>query len=331
MTGDLVLSARTLDRLPASVARPGPRSGEAPGIVHLGAGAFHRAHQAVHTEEAGDGWGILAVSPRNPAAAEALSTQDGYFSVTEQDGHGSRLGVVGSIVSALALPGREAELTAAVAAPSTRVVTLTITEQGYADRSVLRHLLTGLLARLDAGGEPLAIVACDNLRNADRLLPRALDELARELDPGRYRALADYLGTVGFPSSVVDRITPATSPDDLAAVAARLGVADRAAVVTEPYRMWVLTDEFPAGRPKWENAGVSFVAEVEPYEQRKLRLLNGTHSALAYLGQLGDHATIADAVADPWCAGFARALANPAHQGSATASAMVAWSPSWPR
>ncbi|MFD8497463.1 mannitol dehydrogenase family protein [Amycolatopsis sp. NPDC059657] len=311
MTGEpTVLSAGVLPHLPATIRQPSRRGAAPPGIVHIGPGAFHRAHQAVYTEDAGDGWQILAVSPRSTITADHLAAQDCYFSVTELDGRHERTRVIGSISQALALARQPAAFDDAIAAPSTRVVTLTITEQGYAEQAALGQLVSGLLARLDGHAEPLAIVACDNLRNADLVLPRALDALARGLDPGRYRAFSDYLATsVSFPASVVDRITPTATAGDLSAIADRLGVTDRAAVITEPDKLWVLTDEFPAGRPSWDKAGAIFVGDVEPYEQRKLRLLNGVHSALAYLGTLCDHETIAEAVADPRLEGFARTFA----------------------
>ncbi|RJQ90028.1 mannitol dehydrogenase family protein [Amycolatopsis panacis] len=251
MTGEAhVLSASTLPRLPTTIRRPAGRDVAPPRIVHIGLGAFHRAHQAVYTEDAGDGWQILAVSPRSTASADQQAAQAGYYSVTELDGSATRTRVIGSISQALALTRQPEAFIAAIAAPSTSIVTLTITEQGYVDRAALGHLVSGLLARLDATAEPLAIVACDNLRNGDRTLPRALGALARELDPGRNRALSDFLAScVSFPASVVDRITPAATTADLSAVAARLGVIDRAAVITEPYKLWVLTDEFPLPIP----------------------------------------------------------------------------------
>ncbi|WP_020497329.1 mannitol dehydrogenase family protein [Sciscionella marina] len=310
------LSAHALERLPAAVGQPRPRSGVAPGIVHIGPGAFHRAHQAGYTERAlsddgDDRWSIFAISPRSTGIAERLEAQDGYYSVTEMDGHRARTGVVGAISVTAAERARPGSIASAIAARTTRIVTLTVTEHGYADQDMLGRLTDGLLSRLDAHAEPLTMLACDNLRNADRVLPTALHSFARGLEPGRARALISYLAeSVTFPASVVDRITPATTQADLAMVSARLGLEDLAAVVTEPYRQWVLTDEFPAGRPRWETAGVQFTADVEPAEQQKLRLLNGTHSALAYLGSLCDHPTIAAATADVRLDEFVRAMAE---------------------
>ncbi|ANY07118.1 mannitol dehydrogenase family protein [Pseudonocardia sp. HH130630-07] len=307
------LSAATLARVPERMrprARPGGAAtaagaGAAPGIVHLGPGAFHRAHQAVHTEDAtaasgDDRWGILGVAPRSTGVVDRLAAQDCLYSLTEAGARGRSTRVVGALTATLALTRDRPEVVAAIASPHTRIVTLTITEDGYTGGDAVTVLADGLLARLAAGATPVALVSCDNVRNRDQVLRRAVDAAAARLEPGRRRALAEFVaGAVTFPGSVVDRITPAATDRDAALASAALGVRDAAAVVTEPYSSWVLTDDFPGGRPRWEDAGVTFAADVEPFERLKLRVLNAAHSALAYLGGPAGHRTIAAAAGDP--------------------------------
>lgn len=276
-------------------------------MVHLGLGAFHRSHQAWYTQHAGDSaqWGIAAFTGRRPEAAAVLAEQDGLFTVVERSGTGDSFEVIGSIAEAVdgADVGRLAEL---VAAPDTAIVTLTITEAAYAavdsdmdDNSTpLARLVTALAARRDAGTGPLAVVSCDNLAENGTVARQAIGVLARAKDAD----LAAWIDSnVSFVSTSVDRITPRTTPDDVAAVAEQCGYRDQAAVVTEPFHNWILSGDFPAGRPQWEDAGAVFVDDIEPYENRKLWLLNGAHSILAYAGQLRSHSTVAEALADPVC------------------------------
>ena len=282
-------------------------------IVHLGLGAFHRSHQAWFTQHAGDAgeWGIASFTGRRPDAAEVLAAQDGLFTVVERSDSGDTFEVVGSIVEAVdgANVDRLVEL---VAAPQTAVVTLTITEAAYGfaadDVTLLRagekpttplgRLVLGLAARRDSDAGSLAVVSCDNLSDNGNVARRAVADLARGVDAG----LADWIDTsVSFVSTSVDRITPRTTPEDVALVSERCRYRDAAPVVAEPFRNWVLSGDFPAGRPRWEDAGAVFVDHIEPYENRKLWLLNGAHSILAYAGQLRGHTTVAEALADPVC------------------------------
>lgn len=302
-------------------------TGKAPvRIVHMGLGAFHRSHQAWYTQHAGDAaeWGIASFTGRRPDAAEVLAAQDGLYTVVERSDAGDSFEVIGSIVEAVdgADVGRFVEL---VAAPLTSVITLTITEAAYrlkadgkldseasdvaADLALLAdgsgkpttplgRLVLGLAGRRDADAGPLAVVCCDNLSNNGTVARNAVLGMAKAFDAG----LAAWINAnVSFVSTSVDRITPRTTNADVDAVAAACGYRDESPVVTEPFHNWVLRGDFPAGRPRWEDAGAIFVDEIEPYENRKLWLLNGAHSLLAYAGQLRGHKTVAEALADDSC------------------------------
>lgn len=294
-------------------------------IVHLGLGAFHRSHQAWYTQQAPDAadWGIAAFTGRRPDAAVALAEQDGLYTLVERADNGDSFTVVGSIVEAL--DGADvARLARLVAAPATAVVTLTITEAAYglgadgkldttapgvaadlvrlasgdAPATPLGRLVLALGARRDAGSGPLAVVCCDNLSNNGAVAREAVAGFAGALDAG----LAAWIAKeVSFVSTSVDRITPRTTGEDIAGVQAACGYGDSSPVIAEPFSSWVLSGDFPAGRPRWEDAGALFVEDIEPYENRKLWLLNGAHSLLAYAGQLRGHSTVAEALADPVC------------------------------
>ncbi|NQX28226.1 mannitol dehydrogenase family protein [Microbacteriaceae bacterium VKM Ac-2854] len=296
-------------------------------IVHLGLGAFHRAHQAWYTDavDTAHDWGIAAFTGRSATAAEELAPQDGLFTVIERSAAGDGAAIVGSIVEASADTER---LIALIAAPETAIITTTVTEAGYRlladgapnvdDPAVLADLdpavspttslgriLRGLAARRAAGAGPIAIVPCDNMPDNGPFVGRGLRLLAERADP----QLAAWIGeNVSFVSTSVDRITPKTTAADLETAAELTGFADAAAVVTEPFRDWVLSGDFPAGRPAWEEAGARFVDDIEPFERRKLWLLNGSHSLLAYAARLRGHKTVAAAVADPVCRGWVNAF-----------------------
>lgn len=274
------------------------------GIVHLGLGAFHRAHQAVLTQRAmlaaGGDWSICAVAQRNPTVRDALRAQDCLFTVAERDATGERLEVVGSIREVLLATQQQDRLTVLLAAETTHVVTITVTEAGYGE-PLLGQLIRGLRTRraTDAG---LTVISCDNLPDNGRRLARLVTAHAEP-------ALADWIGRrVTFPNSVVDQIVPAATDADVRGVADRLGLLDQGVVVGEPYRQWVIEDRFAGPRPAWERAGVELVADVGPYQRAKLRLLNGTHSALAYLGMLAGFATMAEVAGRPEFAGYVERL-----------------------
>ncbi|WP_458780997.1 mannitol dehydrogenase family protein [Arthrobacter sp. D3-16] len=304
--------------------RPGPKAPVR--IVHLGLGAFHRSHQAWYTQQAGDAaeWGIAAFTGRRPDAALTLAGQDGLYTLVERADAGDSFTVVDSIVEAVdgADVKRLADL---VAAPGTAVVTLTLTEAAYglgadgrfdtaapdvaADLAMLGtgsgipatplgRLVLALAARRDAGSGPVAVVCCDNLSNNGAVARQAVAGFARALDSG-LAAWTD--GNVSFVSTSVDRITPRITDEDIAEVQHACGYRDNSPVVAEPFSSWVLSGDFPAGRPRWEDAGALFVDDIEPYENRKLWLLNGAHSLLAYAGHLRGHSTVAEALSDPLC------------------------------
>ena len=318
------LSNQTLAQLPAEVARPSyDRDAVRIGVVHLGLGAFHRAHQAAVFDaalRAGDPrWGIVGVSLRSPATRDRLAPQDGLYTLQECCGTGGRLRVIGAIRDLLVAPERPEAVVAALASPDVHIVTLTVTEKGYkldpssgvldrADPDV-RHdlsrpetprtapgfIATGLARRRANGLPPFTSLCCDNLPNNGGRLRGAVLELARSHDA----ALAGWIAAqAAFPQTMVDRIVPATTDDDVRALASRIGLEDRGMVKTEPFLQWVIEDRFCGPRPDLAAvAGVELVQSVGPWEEAKLRLLNGAHSAIAYLGGLHDIEFVHEVVA----------------------------------
>jgi fructuronate reductase len=269
-------------------------------MVHLGLGGFFRAHQAWYTGAAPDAadWGIAAFTGRSRALADRLSDQDGRYTLITRGPERDEMAVQTAVVAAH--PGTDLDTWCAyLARPQVAVVTLTVTEAAYQPSStVAEKLVAGLAARRAAGAGPLAVVSCDNLAGNGGVTAGIVRDRAGSVDP----ALAGWIdGEVSFVTTMVDRITPRTTPDDVRAVAAETGWADAVPVVTEPFTEWVLSGGFPAGRPAWEAAGARFVSDVTPHEMRKLLLLNGGHSLLAYAGSARGHETIAEAIADPDC------------------------------
>jgi fructuronate reductase len=293
------------------------------GIVHLGIGNFHRAHEAVYTEEAmlaaGGDWGICGVTLQGDVAKrDALMAQDGLYSVIERGPDGVRVTVVRALKEVLAMPYDRTRLFALLADENVRIVSLTVTEKGYCrdtktgdvdrDHPGIAHDLThpqepstvpGILSaalalRREAGTPPFTVLSCDNLSHNGAALKQAVVSFARARDA----ALADWIDTqVAFPSTMVDRIVPSTTDADREAASHALNMEDAAPVPCEPFRQWVIEDRFPAGRPAWEKAGAQLVDDVMPFEIAKLRMLNGTHSTLAYLSMLAGFATIDEAIA----------------------------------
>lgn len=303
------------------------------GIVHLGLGAFFRAHGAVYVEQAvaasGGDWGILGVSLQSPDMRDRLMPQGGTYWAVEQGPAGEIARHVQIVQGVLVAREDPQAVLDAMAAPATRIVSLTVTEKGYCHdpasgrlnpdhpdiahdltqplpRSAPGFLVRALALRHKAGLPPFTVLCCDNLPDNGRVLRGVILDMARRFDPG----LADWIADQGrFPSTMVDRIVPATKPEDIARVAALTGAQDDAPVMHEPFRQWVVQDDFVSGaRPDLGAAGVQLVADVAPFEHMKLRMLNGTHSALAYLGYLAGHETIADTVADPAFATFVKRL-----------------------
>jgi fructuronate reductase len=265
-------------------------------IVHLGLGAFHRAHQVWFTQQADPGWGIAAFSGRSTRLAATLAAQDCAYTLVER---GPDADVFRRMTSLVRAGGADQPdgFDRLVADPSVSVVTMTVTEGGYEPGGIaaLRLLRALDLRRRSTGAGPIAVVPCDNIRGNGARIRSALLESA----DGDHE-LEQWLGeNVSFVDTVSDRITPATSAADIDLVARETGRQDCAPVVTEPFAEWVLSGEFPAGRPAWEQAGARFVDDIRPFELRKLRLLNGGHLLLALAGLRRGHTTVAEAMADP--------------------------------
>jgi fructuronate reductase len=318
------LSSQTLPKVPADVARPRYQRGAvANGIVHLGIGAFQRAHQAMYTEaalNAGDRrWGIIGASLRSPSVRDALAPQNALYTLSVRGAEGERLQVIGAIRKVLVAPENPQALLEALTDPAIKIVTLTVTEKGYCydpattaldeahpdivhdlttpeqPRTAPGFLVEALRRRRAAQTYAFTVVSCDNLPRNGRTVAAIVTRFAALRD----RDLAGYIANeVAFPSTMVDRITPAATAEVRAAISARLGLEDAAPVVTEPFSQWVIEDRFPLGRPDWSLAGAEFVTDVAPYENMKLRLLNGSHSTLAYLGYLAGYETVADTMRD---------------------------------
>ena len=296
----------------------------APGIVHLGPGAFFRAFLAPWTDEAmklaGGEWGIVAVSLQSSGTRDRLAPQDCVYTAVERGPGGDIARRVDAITEVMVAPEDPASVIAKMADPAIRIASLTITEKGYCrdpqtgellqDHPDIRHdlanpdnpvsaigfIVAGLKARRERNLPPFTVLTCDNLPMNGRMARKVVTAFANEIDPD----LAGWIETdAAFPCTMVDRITPATTPPDIDALASSAGYLDEAAVIHEPFRQWVIETGFTAGHPDWATAGVQFVSNVEAHELMKLRCLNGTHSALAYLGYLAGHETIADTVADP--------------------------------
>jgi fructuronate reductase len=279
------LSEATLARLPSWVRRPSTRP--APKVFHLGIGAFHRAHQTVVFDDLG--WGVTGASLRSGAVRAAMAPQDFLYSLVV----GEEVRVVGAVREVL-LDG----LAERIAAPETKLITLTVTEKGYLPGSRAVALLAEGLARRR---REITILSCDNLpRNGQRLREAVLAAAGDHAE-----RIAE---TCAFPQTMVDRIVPATEPADIEALAARTGLRDEAMVKAEPYFQWVIEDRFKGERPDFEAAGVQIAADIGPWEDAKLRLLNGAHSAIAYLGGLAGVEYVHQFVADAAGRRFVEAL-----------------------
>ncbi len=325
------LSNASLSQLPDNVRRPGyDRARVTPGIVHLGIGAFHRAHQAVVIDDllarGATDWGIVGASLRSSDTQDALAPQDCLYTVATRSGAGAEHRVVGSVLATEVARTNPERLIARMADPATRIVSLTITEKGYchtpqtgeldedhpdivhdlknpdAPRSAAGFIVAALSRRKALGLAPFTVLSCDNLPSNGVTVGKILQRFASLRSPDLGQWIADE---VAFPSTMVDRIVPETTDADRAAVAAALGMVDAWPVVTEPFTQWIVEDRFSAGRPDFAAAGVQLVSDVTPFEHMKLRLLNASHSALAYLGYLAGHETIAAAMADERFAAFA--------------------------
>jgi fructuronate reductase len=293
------------------------------GIVHLGIGAFHRAHMAAYVDdilERHRDWGIIGASLRRPDTKEALEPQDFLYTLAIRDASGTGCRIIGSILDIIDATRQPARLLETMADPRIRIVSLTVTEKGYChdpssgeiDRNHpdivhdLAHpgepvsapgfILEAIEMRRRAGTPPFAVMSCDNLPANGETTRRIVTGFAALRDP----QLAAYIEeNVAFPGTMVDRIVPATTDADRHTVSELIGMEDAWPVTAEPFTQWVIEDSFPQGRPPFETVGAQLVADVEPFELMKLRMLNGSHSTMSYLGYLAGHHYVSDAVADP--------------------------------
>jgi mannitol 2-dehydrogenase len=299
------LNNAALGRLP--IATPNyDRGSVGVGIAHIGAGHFHRAHQAMYIDRLlqrglAREWGIcgVGVMPGDWTMRDVLRDQDGLYTLIAESPDGSRdAQVIGSIIDYRYAPDDPQAAMEVLAAPTTRIISLTITEGGYRDPDGPAFMLItdALARRRDRGIAAPTIVSCDNIESNGAIARGAVLANAEQRDP----ALAEWVAEhARFPSSMVDRITPATTLEMAAAVRRDFGVDDRWPVVAEPFSAWVLEDNFADGRPPLEQAGVLLVDDVVPYESMKLRMLNAGHQCLCYFAHLCGYEFVHDAARDP--------------------------------
>ena len=293
-----------------------------PGIVHLGIGAFHRAHQAFYTEAVmnnqGGDWRIIGCSLRSPSVQQQLQPQGGLYTLLER-GADNRPQIIGAVQKVLVGPDDPAAIIAAIAAPSVKIVSLTVTEKGYChhpasgelnlDHPDIQHdilhldqpksaagfIVAGLRQRWRKGLDPVSVMSCDNLPDNGAVTRAVVTSLAEAIEP----ELAQWIRAhVAFPGTMIDRIVPATTESDIEWLEKEYGYRDEGLVVAEPFSQWVIEDHFCNARPAWENAGALLVQDVGHYETMKLRLLNGSHSLLAYSGYLAGYQTIYQVMQD---------------------------------
>ena len=332
------LNREALAMLRPPVRVPGfDRSAMTAGIVHLGLGNFHRAHMARYTHNLMDaradmlGWGIVGAGllPTDQRMRDSLAPQDNLYTLVERSFSDETVIIIGSLAGVVFAGESSAALMDAIDSPRIRIVSLTVTEHGYClnrstkrldpehpliradlahpDRpsSAIGIIVEALRRRRDAGAQPFTAMSCDNIQRNGHVLRDAVLALATLRDP----ALAAWIEEhVSFPSTMVDRITPVTAEQDVAALAERHGIADRWPVFAETFTQWVIEDRFPVGRPAWEKVGAQFVDDVSPYEFMKLRLLNASHLAVSGMGRLMGYVTIDEAMADPLLTRFMAAI-----------------------
>ncbi len=308
-----------------------------PGIVHLGLGGFHRAHMARYMHDLLDrdagsrGWAIAGAGllPGDRRMLDSLAPQDGLYTLVERSGAETTVTVIGSLAKVIFAAESSEALLAEIDAPSIRIVSLTVTENGYclnpstkrldpehrlirqdlaapaAPHSAIGVIVEAYRRRRAAGAPPFTALSCDNIQHNGEVLREAVLTLARLRDPG----LATWIEReASFPSTMVDRITPVTAPEDVAALRRDYGIADRWPVFCETFTQWVIEDRFVHGRPAWETVGAQMVDDVAPYEFMKLRLLNGSHLAVAGLGRLAGYTYVHEAMADAAISRFMTAL-----------------------
>ena len=334
----LALSCATLSRLAPGIHVPAfDPAAVTPGIVHLGLGGFHRAHMARFTHSLMErrpdmlGWGIVGAGllPADRRMHDALAPQDGLYTLVERSGTAETVSVIGSIARLIHAGDSSAALLAAIDQPSIRIVSLTVTENGYCLNPATKRLDTahaliahdlahpaqpksavGIITeayrrRMAAGQAAFTALSCDNIQHNGNVLRQAVLELARLRDP----ALAAWIEREArFPNTMVDRITPVTAPEDVADLTARHGIIDNWPVFAETFTQWVIEDDFAQGRPAWEDVGAQFVTDVSPYEFMKLRLLNASHLAVAGLGRLAGYGYIDETMRDDTLRRYMQAL-----------------------
>lgn len=319
------LNKNLLSQLPKDVALPTyEREKLVAGIVHLGIGAFHRAHQAFYTEavlnQFGGDWGIIGSSLRSASVRDQLVPQDCLYTLVERSGEGEKLQVIGAVTDTLVGPENPAALVATIAQPTIKIVSLTVTEKGYchdpatgnlnethpdiihdlqhleAPVSAIGFIVAALKQRFEKNQKAFTALSCDNLPNNGEVLEKVVLQFAQKISP----ALADWIkANATFPSTMIDRIVPATTDDDRRDIENRLGARDEGMVVCEPFSQWVVEDKFTDGRPEWEKVGVLLVKDVRVFEKIKLRLLNGAHSTIAYTGYLSGFQYISEVMEQP--------------------------------
>jgi fructuronate reductase len=299
------------------------RSAVTPGIVHLGIGAFHRAHMAAYVDSLlaeTPSWGIIGASLRRPDTRDALQPQDFLYTLAIRDASGTRPRIIGAILDVLDANTQRAELIETMADPAIRIVSLTVTEKGYChDPSTgeldeshpdiahdLAHpdgpisapgiIVAALALRQQRGLVPFTVMSCDNLPSNGKTAGRIVRRFAELRGVGS--EFANYVQSASFPSTMIDRIVPATTDADRDIVRDLTGLDDAWPIMTEPFTQWVIEDDFPAGRPPFETVGAQLVEDVEPFELMKLRMLNGSHSTMAYLGYLSGYQYVNEAIAD---------------------------------
>ena len=316
------LSNETLDQLASNIERPQyDRAGQATGIVHFGIGAFHRAHQAWYTDQclaAGErGWLITGVSMRSANVAEQLNPQDGLYTVTQRSGDARQTRIVGAVREVLIAGPDRAQIVNRLADSACRIASFTVTEKGYcqgvdgaldialAQGGFYPILTEALSQRKAAGLGGLTLMSCDNVAHNGRQLHKLMQTYLRAEAPN---LLGWYKAECTCPSTMVDRIVPASTPQDRAELEPCIGMRDEGAVFTEEFSQWVIEDAFAGSRPAWQTHGVQLVKDVAPYEDAKLRMLNGAHSLLAYAGLRLGYSFVHEAMADAAIAGLVRHL-----------------------
>ncbi|QQR37366.1 mannitol dehydrogenase family protein [Devosia oryziradicis] len=331
------LSAATLPRITTAALPAYDRASLTAGIVHFGVGNFHRAHQAVYLDDlfalgSSHDWALVGAGVRDAdeAMRQKLKSQDWLTTVVEQEADSSSARITGAMIDYIK-PGDSAAVIARLADPAIRIVSLTITEGGYyidpasqkfdpnhpdiafdaasmaEPRTAFGLILAGLIRRRNAGIQPFTVMSCDNIPGNGHVTQNAVVGLAKLVDP----ALAQWVrDNVAFPNGMVDRITPATSPREVALLSDNFGIDDNWPVFCESFKQWVLEDNFPAGRPALERVGVQFVSDVAPYEHMKIRILNGGHATIAYPAGLLDIHFVHEAMEHPLIAAFLAKVEN---------------------